>query len=78
MSIGLTVIANCRVAALDLLSFVLSQQVAGRLPVQLLPVGPLDLASPMQRVFLSSDARSNKTLKHALLGEQDPVPNHHG
>eukprot|EP00775_Hariotina_reticulata_P009975 gene9975-10129_t len=56
-----------KVAALGLLSFILSQQVAGKLPVQLLPAGPLDLASPMQRVFLSSDARSNKTLKHALL-----------
>jgi hypothetical protein len=40
----------------------------GQLQPSLLPEPPLALASPLQRIFLSSEARKSKHLRAALLG----------
>jgi hypothetical protein len=60
--------AACRIYALELLSLLLQLMQEGQLQQTLLPEPPLALAPPLQRIFLSSEARKSKHLRAALLG----------
>lgn len=60
--------ATRRNGALDALTFVLSQVVDGKIPISVLPDSPTALAAPLQRIYLSSEARDKSTLKASLLG----------
>lgn len=58
----------CRNAALDALTFILTQITEAKLPISILPDSPTNLAAPLQRLYLSSEARDKSTLKASLLG----------
>jgi hypothetical protein len=60
--------AACRIYALELLSLLLQLTQEGQLQQALLPELPSALAPPLQRIFLSSEARKSKQLRAALLG----------
>lgn len=60
--------AHVRNAALEALTCILARFVDSTIPVTLLPDSPTNLASPLQRLYLSSEARDKSTLRASLLG----------
>lgn len=53
---------------MEALTFILTRFVDGTLPSSLLPDSPINLAAPLQRLYLSSEARDKSTLRASILG----------